>query len=293
MTVTAEPNNRAYLQEVGPRDGLQNEALVLGPHARAELVDALTDAGLTRVQIGSFVNPKLVPQMAQTDVLWASLNKRQGVRYSVLALNERGLDRAAEAGVPHVEIYASASDTHSRKNSNMSRDRAISAASAMIKTALEKGLTVTAGVMCAFGCRYEGEIPIADVVRIVETFRRVGPVEVGLADTTGMGRPDRTREVILAVEDAVSAAEIALHLHDSEGFGLANLREAVDLGVRRFDSSIGGLGGCPFVPGAKGNISTENACRELETLGLETGVNMEVLREVRAQFEELLGRPLG
>jgi hydroxymethylglutaryl-CoA lyase len=278
------------IQEVGPRDGLQNESAILSPETRARLVERLAWAGLSRIQIGSFVNPSRVPQMAGTDELWKSLKKRRGVRYSVLTLNERGLNQALSAGIPHVEIYVSASETHGKKNAGMSLDEALEKAGRMIPTALDSGMSVTAGVMCAFGCFYEGEVPIARVFEIVEVLDEKGPTEIGLADTTGTADPDAVRAVLSALKDRIEPDRIALHLHDTRGFGLANLKTALTMGVRRFDASVGGLGGCPFIPGAKGNISTEDVIETAESLGFDTGVRPEPFREIATDLEKLLGR---
>ncbi len=283
---------RVLLQEVGPRDGLQNEPVALLPEIRARLVERLGQAGLPRIQIGSFVSPRLVPQMAGTDELWRSLKKQQGVRYSVLVLNERGLDEAISAGIPHVEIYVSASETHSRKNANTSVEEGLAHADRMIQTTLDNGVSVTAGVMCAFGCFYEGAISVERVSEIVQALDGRRPTEIGLADTTGMANPDAIKTVVSAVEDRLGMDRITLHLHDTRGFGLANLKTALKMGVRRFDVSVGGLGGCPFIPGAKGNISTARAVETVDSLGFETGVRPEPIRKIAADLAKLLDRSL-
>lgn len=287
-----QQDRTVLVQEVGPRDGLQNEARTLPPEVRAELIDVLVSAGLPRIQIGSFVNPRRVPQMAETDKVWKLLTRRENVRYSVLVLNERGLDQALQAGLPHVEIFVSASETHSRKNSNSTVTDALKAARAMIDRAKEGGMTVTAGVMCALGCYYEGPVPVEKVTRIVDAYQSLQPDEIGLADTTGMGTPDLVKKLVEALAGIVPSDRIAFHFHDTHGHGLANLKAALETGVRRFDSSVGGIGGCPFVPGAKGNISTEVTVNILESLGFKTGVHLGPLREARNRLEALLGRKL-
>jgi hydroxymethylglutaryl-CoA lyase len=285
-----EPKETVLLQEVSPRDGLQSEPAILAPEVRAQIVDLLAEAGFVRIQIGSFVNPKLVPQMAGAERLWQCVTKRPNVRFSVLALNERGLDAAAAAGVPHVEVYASASETHSRKNSNMSVDEAVRAVSLMIRRAAAMGIGVTSGVMCALGCYYEGPVPDEQVLRMVDAFLVEGPTEIALADTTGMGDPDGVRHLVGLMNERVDSARIGLHLHDTRGLGLAHLRAALELGVRRFDTSVGGLGGCPFIPGAPGNLSTERAAEAIEASGFRTGVDAARLRLVRQRLAELLGK---
>ncbi|MCA1961431.1 MAG: hydroxymethylglutaryl-CoA lyase [Desulfomonile sp.] len=284
-----ELTKEVLFQEVSLRDGLQNEPRVLAPEVRAQLVDLLADAGLVRIQIGSFVNPKLVPQMGGTDRLWQCVTKRPGVRYSALVLNERGLEAAAGVDVPHVEVYASASETHSRKNVNMSVADAVRAVSAMIRRAISFGMGVTAGVMCAFGCAYEGAVPVDRVLRIVDAFLAENPTEIALADTTGMGEPQGVRQLVSLMKDRVDASRIGLHLHDTRGLGLANLHEGLQLGVRRFDTSVGGLGGCPFIPGAPGNLATERAIEAVEASGFNTGIDVARLGLVRRRLAELLG----
>jgi hydroxymethylglutaryl-CoA lyase len=276
------------LQEVGPRDGLQNEPVVLAPALRARIIEALAEAGLRRIQIGSFVNPTLVPQMAGTDQVWRLLRKRPDTRYSALVLSQRGLHQAISVRVPHVEIYVSVSETHSLKNVGMTVERALAEAGAMIHSAMSAGLSVTAGVMCAFGCFYEGAIPIGKVVDLIVALDHAPDMEIGLADTTGMGDPELVRQAISALAGKVEPDRITLHLHDTRGLGLANVRAALDMGVRRFDTAVGGLGGCPFVPGAAGNIATELTVEMMETLGFSTGVDAAKIDGVRAMLAKHL-----
>jgi hydroxymethylglutaryl-CoA lyase len=280
------------IQEVGLRDGLQNELAILSAEQRAELVTNLCDAGLRRIQIGSFVSRSRVPQMADTDRVWQLIRKTSGIRFSVLVLNERGLEKAISAGVPHVEIFVSASDTHSRRNSNVSMEQALEDAVSMVRTALAEQRTVTAGAMCAFGCHFEGDIAAERVKDILTTLWELGPQEIGLADTTGMGVPEKVRELVHMAASFMPLDRLTLHFHDTYGFGLANLEEALRLGARHFDASVGGLGGCPFVPGATGNISTHRALKTAEALGFSTGIDPDKLDVVRGKLERLLGRKL-
>jgi hydroxymethylglutaryl-CoA lyase len=281
-----------FLQEVGPRDGLQNEPIILPAGIRASLIDRLAAAGLARIQIGSFVSTRRVPQMAETDQVWRSIQRDPAKRYSVLVLNRRGLDKALAAGIPHVEIYVSASETHSLRNSGMTVQAALKEAEAMVHTALQSNVGVTAGVMCAFGCFYEGAIDLSVVSHMVRCFDALGPVEIGLADTAGLADPSLIRQEIEEICRIVPMDRMTLHLHDTRGFGLENVRTALKLGVRRFDSSVGGLGGCPFIPGAAGNISTEDTVAVVESMGFETHVDVTKIAEVRADLARLLGREL-
>jgi len=260
----------------------------LSPEERARLIEALVDAGLPRIQIGSFVNPRRVPQMAGTELVWQRIRKQPAIRYSTLVLNARGLDLAIAADVPHVEIYVSASQTHSMRNSGTTVEKALAEAVLLVGRALGAGLTVTAGVMCAFGCFYEGNVPVETVRSIVEKLQDASPTEIGLADTTGMAEPDSVRRVIHALDRVTRVDPLALHLHDTHGFAWPNLMAALEMGIRKFDTSVGGLGGCPFIPGATGNIATETTVERLHSLGYRTGVDAEKVREAASRLRRLL-----
>jgi len=279
-----------YLQEVGPRDGLQNEQTHLTPEIRARLVNTLVACGLQRIQIGSFVNPRRVPQMLGTQLVWHLIQKAPRVRFSVLVLNEKGLEQALKERIPHIEIYVSASETHSMKNTGFTIDEALATAAKVISKGTEAGLTVTAGVMCAFGCFYEGRVPYQTVMRLVDAFERYSPAEICLADTTGMGVPDQVVDLVGVVANTVGIERIGLHLHHTHGRGYDNLRAALAAGVRRFDASIGGLGGCPFIPGAAGNIATERTIPIVEAMGLHTGVSLDCLDAEWQGLRQLLGK---
>ena len=280
--------NHVKIQEVGPRDGLQNQKTILNPRQRAELINLLIGVGLRYVQVGSFVNQQLVPQMAKTDEVLCILGKPENVRLSVLVLNERGLDLAIEAGARHVEIFVSASESHSRKNTGMPRETATRQALKMVAMASEAGLTVSAGVMCAFGCEFEGQIDPEAVYRIVSDFIEKNPDEISLADTTGKGRPDSIERMLQKIERNISLEKISLHLHDTYGNAEKNLARALEIGVRMFDSSVGGMGGCPFIPGAAGNISTEKVISLLDQKGFHTGIDVGKLTEANSFAKSLL-----
>ncbi|HMK34491.1 MAG TPA: hydroxymethylglutaryl-CoA lyase [Desulfomonilaceae bacterium] len=275
-----DDNRHILIQEVGPRDGLQNEPVVLSPEERAELIEALTDAGLKRIQIGSFVNPRKVPQMANTKEVWDLLAKKDDVRYSALVLNYRGLTDVITAGIPHVEVYVSVSETHSKKNSGATVEQAITEATTIIETAKSSGLTVTAGVMCAFGCYYEGQVAVDRLQNMVSRFEAVHPDEISLADTAGTADPEVMARMLGALEEITNPNRIILHLHDTRGHAWDNMLKALEMGIRRFDSSVGGLGGCPFVPGAVGNIATETTVERLHALGYQTGVDPDKVQKI-------------
>ncbi len=259
-----------YLQEVGPRDGLQNESRALPPEDRVQLIDLLSEAGLKRIQIGSFVNPRRVPQMLGTHLVWANIRKFPLTRYSVLVLNEKGMEQAVACSVPHVEVFVSASQTHSIKNSGATIEQAKTSAARILELALESDIGVSAGVMCAFGCYYEGAVSLETVLETATEFESLNPTEIVLADSPGLADPKSIKRTLAAVSEIVSMDRVSIHLHNTRGLGLANMKAALEMGVRRFDSSVGGLGGCPFIPGAAGNISTEASVMLLESLGFDT-----------------------
>jgi hydroxymethylglutaryl-CoA lyase len=276
--------NEVLIQEVGLRDGLQNEARILQPVIRAQIADLLGDAGVSRIQIGSFVNPKRVPQMAGAAEVWQRIRRKPGVRYSALVLNARGLEQAIACGIPHVEIYVSVSETHGLKNSGMGTKEALEAAALMIHMARSRGLTVTAGLMCAFGCFYEGKIDPERILDMASQLRACSPDEIGLADTSGMGDPESIGSTLEAVAELMPPDEITLHLHDTRGLGIQNMIAGLTVGVRRFDASVGGLGGCPFIPGAVGNIATEKVVQVVHSMGYATGIIRDSLALARERI---------
>jgi hydroxymethylglutaryl-CoA lyase len=285
-----EDNSFVFIQEVSPRDGLQNQSAILPVHQRIALIHSLVGAGLCRIQIGAFVNPRVVPQMADSDLVWKGLDhEREDILYSVLVLNERGLERAIALGVPRIEIYVSASETHSQKNSRVGTQQALKEAIALINHGVLAGVTVTAGVMCALGCSFEGPISEDRVCEMIKALAGSGASEIGLADTTGMGIPKTVKSLIDKVSVIVAPDIISLHLHDTHGQGLANIQAGLDSGIRRFDSSLRGLGGCPFIPGAAGNVATEKVVRLLESLGFKTGINLDGLEAAARILTNLKG----
>jgi len=273
------------LTEVGPRDGFQFEEKTVPTALKVEIVSALIAAGLRRIQVASFVHPGKVPQMADAEDLFARLPQRPDVRYSALVLNERGLSRAISCGVKDVEISVSASDTHGRKNAGMGLGEAAAQAKEMIRKALSAGLRVRGSIQCAFGCVYEGPIPPERVLALAERFLGDGAQELALADTTGMGDPALVGSRLESVLPLAGTVPVALHLHDTRGLGLVNAAAAFSLGVARFDTAAGGMGGCPFVPGAAGNIATEDTAFLLSRLGAETGVDIGKVAAVTETLE--------
>lgn len=280
------------VREVGPRDGLQSEAPV--PLAdRVRLVDALSATGVRRIEVASFVRADAVPAMAGAEELLASITRRPGVAYTALAPNRRGAERAVAAGADELEAVVSASETHNRRNLGRSVDDTVGEIAGIVEVAHAAGRPVEAAVATAFGCPYEGEVSPAVVAGLARRLLDVGVDDVYLGDTTGMGTPRRIDELLDAVEAVgVDPAEVRLHLHDTRGTGLVNAFAALRRGVTRFDASVGGLGGCPYAPGASGNVASEDLVHLLEDLGVSTGIDLDALIGVAHLAEEIVGRRL-
>jgi hydroxymethylglutaryl-CoA lyase len=273
------------IEEQGLRDGLQSERRTVPTARKLELVEALVDAGIRRLQVCSFVHPEKVPQMADAEALCAGLRPRPGVLYSGLVLNRKGVERAAAAGLRHVAASISASDTHSRKNTGMSLDEAQLRYAEMVRTAKEAGLTVRGGLQCAFGCRFEGAIDRGLVLDLAKRHLDLGVDELALADSTGMADPRTIQELMAPVVEGAGGRPVILHLHDTEGKGLANALAAIDVGVTIFDTAFGGMGGCPFIKGATGNIATEDLAAMLAQMGAPTGIDVRKVAAVSRAME--------
>jgi hydroxymethylglutaryl-CoA lyase len=278
------------IHEVVLRDGIQNEQRLVSTGEKVKLIEDLIECKIRRIELSSFVNPRLVPQMADAEKLWSMIARKKGVVYAALILSEKGLDRAIRCGVPHVGIYVSASETHSRKNSNMSIAEAMKEARRLIAKAREAGMEVRAGVMNAFGCAYEVSVPLGRVLRLVKDIMKREPDEICLADTSGMANPVQIKKLVKRVQDIAGAVPISLHLHNTRGLGLANVWAAVTEGIAIFDTSLGGLGGCPFIPGARGNIATEDTVNMLHESGIKTGIDLDKLIHTSLRFEQYMGQ---
>ncbi len=274
------------------RDGLQMETRLFSFEEKVKIFQLLKEAKVKRVQIGSFVHPKLVPQMADTDALIRRLIDTPGILLSGLILNDKGLERALACGLEHLSMSVSVSDTHSRKNANRSAQEALASMTVLIGEAKKAGVQVRAGIQCAFGCVYEGAVPAEAVFAAAEAMVHAGADEINLADTTGMGNPRQVRSLVQGIGQRFPGMEVSLHLHDTRGLGLANMFAGYEEGVRVFDVCAGGLGGCPFVKGAAGNVPTEDAVNMFESMGIETGVDLGGMTRVIDELELLLGRQL-
>lgn len=266
--------------------------MVIPTAEKVRAIDALSASGLKAIQVTAFVHPRAVPQMADAEDVCARIARRPGVEYSGLALNLRGVERAAAAGVDKVDISLSASETHSRRNANRTVDEALFELRAMASRARARGLRVRAGVQCAFGCAYEGHVSQDHVIALLSKIAAFEPDELSLADSTGMADPVAISTMLDKALPMAGSAPLTLHLHDTRGRGLANVFAAVQHGVSRFDTAFGGLGGCPFIPGATGNIATEDTADMMQAMGLETGIDLAAVAGVSRQFEALFERPL-
>ena len=280
------------LTDVGLRDGIQIESRIIPIALKLELIDALVDAGLKELQVTALVNPDKVPQMADAEKLIPLLPEHAGVEFSGLVLNTAGVLRARDAGLKSVEVSVSASDTHSRKNTGLSLERAKNTAVEMVALAKKAGMRVKAGIQCAFGCVYEGAVPEKTIRKMSAAYIRAGADMLSLADTTGMGTPALIEKTVEAVAPVAGKTPIALHIHDTRGLGLVNLMKAMECGISRFDTSFGGMGGCPFVKGAAGNIATEDTVYLLSSLGIKTGINIEKVAACTLKMEHFLDKPL-
>ncbi len=279
--------------EAGPRDGLQNEKQPISVATRIELIDRLSATGLSMIEAGSFVSPKWVPQMAGTAEVMAGITQKPGVEYGVLTPNMKGYEAAKAAGAKIIAVFGAASESFSRKNLNCSIAESLALFLPVINAAREDDIKVRASVSCVFGCPYEGEVAVSEVVRVSSALYEAGCYEIALGDTIGVGTPVQARDVLRAVAGEVPMAALACHFHDTYGQALANVFACVEEGVAVVDASVSGLGGCPYAHGATGNVATEDVIYMLHGMGLETGVDLDALVDVSRWISAELGRPPG
>jgi isopropylmalate/homocitrate/citramalate synthase len=276
--------------DVGPRDGLQNEATTLEPAVRAELCDRLAAAGLKRMEAASFVNPKLVPQMAGAEEVMAALHRKPGTSYAGLVLNEKGYERAVSAGVDEVHYAFSAADEFGRRNQNATTDEGLKTALALVARARSERVPITVTISVAFGSPFDGPVPARRVLEIVEHLMAVPPDEVCLADTIGVGVPAQVRELVRGARSL--GASVGAHFHNTRNTGYANALVALEEGVISLDASVGGAGGCPFAPKATGNIATEDLVYLLRGMGVDTGIDLDALIQTSRWLGQKLGKEL-
>lgn len=280
------------IYEVSPRDGLQNEASMLPLEGKKQLVAALVATGLRRIELTSFVSPRWIPQLADADELARQMKAPSGVTFSALVPNAKGLERARAAGLAEIAVFMSASETHNRKNTNRSIASSLETFEEVVPPALQSGMRVRAYVSTVWGCPYEGEVDPVRALDITERLLALGCYQVSLGDTIGVGTPRQTERILGVFLEKVTPEKLALHFHDTRGTALPNVLVGLGLGVRDFDASIGGLGGCPYAPGAAGNVATEDLVYMLHGMGIETGLDLDKLIDAAKLAEKIIGRSL-
>jgi hydroxymethylglutaryl-CoA lyase len=275
--------------EVGPRDGLQNEKQLLSTEQKVKLIDNSVNAGAKIIEIGSFVNPKAVPQMADTDAVARKIKRVQGVEYRALVMNLRGLERAEAAGIVKAKLTVSASPAHSLSNLKRTPEEAVRGFAECAEYAAKHGLELSGAISTAFGYAVEGKIPLEQVISVVSCFRDIGVKELSLSDTTGMANPDQVYEYARKVKEQFPEVTWVLHFHNTRGMGLANVITGMMAGIDRYDACFAGLGGCPFAPGASGNIATEDLIHMCHEMGIKTGYDLDEVLAIGRSVQKILG----
>ena len=279
--------------EVGPRDGLQNEKPIVPTAIKVGLIDRLTDTGLQTIEATSFVSPKWVPQLADAADVYTSIRRKPGVRYPVLVPNAQGYERAHAAGVAEIAVFTAASEAFNRKNINASIGESLDRFVPVMERAKADGVVVRGYVSTVLGCPYQGEVPVRDVVRVVQRLHALGCYEISLGDTIGIGTPGKARALLTAVASEVPMPALAVHFHDTRGQALANILACLEVGVTVVDSSVSGAGGCPYAHGATGNVATEDVVYMLHGMGIDTGIDLQKLIETGRWLSARLGRDNG
>src|SRR5499426_2399184 len=278
--------------EVGTRDGFQIEPDFITTERKIEVVNRLSATGMPRIEVTSFVSPKAVPQLKDAEAVMAGITRRAGTRYSALVPNDKGAVRAVDAGVDDIHTDVSSSESHNLANVNMSIAESLAKLEATAAVAHRGGKPVYAGISCSFGCPFEGDVPVTRLASIVERLVGFGAAGIGLADTTGMANPAQVARVLEHVMPRFPGVEWTIHTHDTRAMAIPNILFAMEMGVTHFDASIGGLGGCPFAPGASGNVCTEDLVHCLWSMGVDTGIDLDALIAVSKRVEEIVGRAL-
>jgi len=286
------PVESVKIVEVGPRDGLQNERVTIPTDAKIAYITALADAGLRVIEAGAFVSPKWVPQMAGTDEVFANIPKDPGVEYPVLVPNMKGLERAIEVGVQSIALFTAASESFNKRNINMSIDESLENYAEVAARARGEGMRVRGYVSTAFGCPYEGDVPPEKVLEVSARLLDIGCYEVSVGDTIGVGTPMQVQGVIGMLLQVIPASKLAMHFHDTRGTALANALASLEMGISTYDASSGGLGGCPYAPGASGNMATEDLVYMLDAMAIETGVDLNRLVKASSIIAPYLDHPL-
>ena len=281
---------KVQIVEVGPRDGLQNEKIWVETETKIALIEKLADAGLTKIEAASFVSPKWVPQMKDAFEVLSGIERRPGVTYPVLTPNLKGFERALEAGVTEVAVFGAASEAFSQKNINCSISESVERFWPVLEAAQKNNVRVRGYISCVLGCPYQGEVPLENVVNLAENMSEMGCYEISLGDTIGIGTPLKAKKMVETVAEKVPVSNLALHFHDTRGQALANIYACLELGVSVIDTSVSGLGGCPYAQGASGNVATEDVVYMLHGIGIKTGVDIEKLIETGRFISDVFGR---
>ena len=285
--------SQVRIVEVGARDGLQNEKTIVPAATKVELIDRLSDTGLSTIEATSFVSPKWVPQLADAADVYTAIRKKRGVRYPVLVPNLQGYERAREVGAEEIAVFTAASEAFNRKNINASIDESIERFTPVVERAKVDGIAVRGYVSTVLGCPYQGDVPVADVVRVAARLHALGCYEISLGDTIGIGTPAKARAMLAAVAEKVPMSALAVHFHDTRGQALANILACLELGVAVIDSSVSGAGGCPYARGATGNVASEDVVYMLHGMGISTGIQLDKLIETGRWLSTQLARDNG
>lgn len=281
--------SKVTICEVGLRDGLQNEAKILQTSEKLELANDIIDAGFKVIELGSFVSPKAVPQMADTDQLFSSLNHIDGIEFRALIANKKGVERAINCGCRKVKLNVSASRQHNLANLNMTPEESVAGFEEIVNIATQNGIEVSGSISMPFGSPWEGNIPIEDVQSIVEAYLNVGITEISLSDASGMAVPNQVYSMCCIMQERYPQVKWWLHFHNTRGMAMANILAAMQAGITQFDSSFAGLGGCPFVPGATGNVASEDVVHMMDEMGIETGIDIVKLIELSKKVRQIVG----
>lgn len=280
---------RIHICEVGPRDGLQNEKASLNIEQKVELIERSAQAGVRSIEIGSFVHPKAVPQMADTDEVAQRIKRIEGVEYRALVMNLRGLKRAEASGIQKAKLTASASVAHSLANINRTPEQVVRGFGECAEYAASRGIELSGAISTAFGCPFEGRVALEQVLSVISCFREIGVKEISLSDTTGMANPQQVYAYCLKVLEQFPEVTWTLHFHNTRGMGLANVIAGMMAGMERYDSSFAGLGGCPFAPGASGNIATEDLIHMAQEMGIQTGIDLDEILSIGRTVQAMIG----
>jgi hydroxymethylglutaryl-CoA lyase len=275
--------------EVGPRDGLQNEKVILSVEQKVELIECSAQAGAKIIEIGAFVHPKAVPQMADTDEVAKRIKRIDGVEYRALVMNLRGLERAEAVGIRKVKLTVSASRSHSLSNLKRTPEEVIRGFASCAEYAVNHDIELSGAISTAFGCPFEGKVPLEQVISVISCFREIGVKELSLSDTTGMAHPQQVYEYGMKVKEQFPNVTWFLHFHNTRGMGLANVVAGMLAGIDRYDSSFAGLGGCPFAPGASGNIATEDLIHMCHEMGVQTGYDLDAVLSIGRSIQQIIG----